>query len=140
MRAVNVVLHPFLFAGITVPEFLHWYFFERPSRIVRSYLAYLRALSDIFAFAFLIRTLLSPWKQITAVYPVKGMNLTAIGESLTLNCLSRTIGMLFRLSAICMGMAVIAILTVFYGAYTLAWLVFPLFFWVALAHISSALF
>lgn len=138
MGPLDILRHPLLLAGVTIPEFLRWYFFVEPTRIMRTYVAYLRALCDIFSFLFLLRTLLSPWKQIRDSYPIKGLNFTAISEAFVLNCLSRGIGLLFRLVTIVIGTAFVLLTTVLFAFYYMAWLTFPILFWLAVTHLISS--
>lgn len=139
MGPLDILRHPLLLAGITIPEFLRWYFFVEPTRIMRSYVSYLRAFSDIFSFLFLVRTLFSPWKQIRDTYPIKGLNITAISEAFVLNCLSRGIGLLFRVVTIVIGVTVVLVITVAFALYYMAWLTFPVLFWLATTHLISVL-
>jgi len=139
MTPLSVLRHPFLFTGITVPEFLHWYFLEQPAKIMRTYIGYLKAFTDIFAFLFLLKTLLAPWKQIRDVYPTKGFNIQQIAEAFILNCLSRSVGCTIRIIAIVIGFCSVALLTLLFGAYYMLWLLFPVLFWVGIAHLISVL-
>lgn len=140
MTPLSVLRHPFLFTGITVPEFLRWYFIGQPVKIMRAYVAYLKAFKDIFGFFFLIKTLFSPWKQITDVYPVNGFNFQKVAETFILNCLSRSVGCVIRLVAIAVGAASIVILTTVFGLYYMTWILFPVLFWIGVGHLLSVLF
>lgn len=139
MRVVDLIKHPLIFTGITVPEFLRWYFWAQPANILRSYFAYLRAFVEIFSFVFLVRTLFSPWRQITDPYPKRGVNLGAISQTFTLNVVSRTIGFLFRSITLIFGLIVVVALTVLFAAFYVSWLAFPILFWVCISYIFSAL-
>jgi hypothetical protein len=140
MGPLDLIRHPLIFTGITVPEFLRWYFWEMPSKIMRTFFDYLRAFIEIFSFIFLVRTLFSPWRQIKDKYPERGINIAAISEAFTLNMVSRTIGFLFRIVTLFIGIAFIITLTVAFAAFYLAWLVFPLLFWVCISYLFTALF
>jgi len=139
MGPLDLIRHPLIFTGITVPEFLRWYFWEQPSTIMRRFFDYLRAFIEIFSFIFLVRTLFSPWRQIKDKYPDRGINIAAISEAFTLNMVSRTIGFLFRIVTLFIGIAFIITLTVVFAAFYLAWLVFPLLFWVCISYLFTAL-
>ncbi|MBT5236986.1 hypothetical protein HOL63_01285 [Candidatus Peregrinibacteria bacterium] len=139
MGPLDLIRHPLIFTGITVPEFLRWYFWEQPSAIMRRFFDYLRAFIEIFSFIFLVRTLFSPWRQIKDKYPDRGINIAAISEAFTLNMVSRTIGFLFRIVTLFIGIAFIITLTVVFAAFYLAWLVFPLLFWVCISYLFTAL-
>ena len=139
MTPLSALRHPFLFTGITVPEFLRWYFFDQPSKIMRTYVAYLKAFTEIFAFLFLLKTLLSPWKQIRDAYPANGFNLQKVTEAFILNCLSRSIGCIIRLIAIVFGLCIVLVLTIVFASYYMTWLLFPVLFWIGALHLVSVL-
>ena len=138
MGIFSFLRHPLLMAGITIPEFLRWYFMEEPVRIVRRYLDYMIALSQIFAFGFLLKTLFAPWRQISDAYESRGFNLTRFAEALTLNIVSRTIGFLFRVISIACGLFVLSIFTLLFAMYYLSWLLFPILFWMGISYVFSA--
>lgn len=134
MGLLNLLRHPLLLTGVTVPEFIQWYFFVQPQKILRGYFAYFRAFLEIFSFVFLLRTLLAPWKQIVASNEHKGFNLSMFAQNLTLNIVSRTIGFLFRICTIVIGLASLVVLTYLFAAFLIVWLTFPLLFWVGLTY------
>ena len=137
MGPADLVRHPLLFLGVTLPEFIRWYFWDQPSRILRIYFRYLRAFVEIFSFRFLVRTLVAPWKQIADPYPAKGFNLNQIAQTLTLNAMSRTIGFLFRVVTLFIGLSFVVALTFCFGMFYMAWLMFPVAFWVGLVYVFS---
>lgn len=138
MGPFDLIRHPLLAAGITLPQFLRWYFVEQPMGILQKYLDYLRAFFEIFAFVFLLRTLISPWRQITEPYgPERGFNLQQFGQALTLNIVSRTIGCIFRSVTLCIGLVTVTMLSVGFGLFYLAWVGFPLLFWVGLSYVLT---
>ncbi len=140
MGPLDLIRHPLIFTGITIPEFLRWYFWEQPVKILKSYLEYLAAFVEIFSFIFLVRTLFSPWRQITDKYPKRGFNLTVISQTFTLNVVSRTIGFILRVFTLVMGIFAVMFLTIFFVAFYLSWLAFPILFWVCLSYVLTALF
>jgi hypothetical protein len=140
MGPLDLIRHPLIFTGITLPEFVRWYFWEQPSRILRVFFDYLRAFVEIFSFIFLARTLFAPWRQITDPYRKRGFNLTEFSQTLTLNVVSRVIGFLFRSVTLFFGLIAVVVLTVGFAAFYMAWLSFPIVFWVGLTYIVSAAF
>lgn len=140
MGPLNLIRHPLIFSGITVPEFIRWYFWLQPRAILRAYFEYLRALVEIFSFLFLIRTLFSPWKQIADPYPERGFSFSRFSQTLTLNLVSRTIGFIFRMTTLAFGLCAVTALTVCFGLFYLLWLSFPLVFWIALGYVFSPIF
>ena len=140
MGPLDLIRHPLIFTGITLPEFIRWYFWEQPSRILRVYFEYLRAFVEIFSFIFLVRTLIAPWRQIADPYQKRGFNLGQFSQTLTLNVVSRIIGLIFRSVTLIFGLAATVALTVFFAAFYMAWLSFPIVFWVGLTYVFSAAF
>lgn len=140
MGPLDLIRHPLIFTGITVPEFIRWYFWDQPMKIMRSFFDYLRAFIEIFSFIFLVRTLFSPWRQITDRYPKRGFNLTEISQTFTLNVVSRTIGFIFRSVTLLLGLIFIILLTVVFAAFYLSWLAFPIVFWICISYLFTALF
>lgn len=139
MGPLDLIRHPLIFTGITIPEFIRWYYWVQPSKILKQFFEYLRAFIEIFSFIFLVRTLFSPWRQITDKYPKRGLNINAIAEAFTLNMVSRTIGFLFRIVTLFMGIFFVITLLVVFAAFYVAWLVFPLLFWVCISYLFTAL-
>lgn len=105
--------------------FLRWYFTQRPSEILHAYRAYAAAFMETFSFVFLLKTLLSPWKNIKDAYPSKGFNVGAIFETLTLNLTARVIGSVVRIIAIVVGIAMQLLLMIGFVAYAILWIIFP---------------
>jgi len=139
MGPIDLIRHPLIFTGITIPEFIRWYYWVQPSKILKKFFDYLRAFIEIFSFVFLIRTLFSPWRQIKDRYPKNGLNISAIAEAFTLNMISRTIGFLFRIITVFMGIVLVLVLLVAFATFYMLWLVFPLLFWVCLSYLFTAL-
>ncbi len=100
-----------------------WFFVDRPSRIVRGSLRYAFAMLESFSVLFLLKTLLSPWKNI--VEEGKRRSLQQMFEAWSLNVLSRGVGAVVRLTAIFAACA-FAILSIVFGlAFLCAWFVLP---------------
>jgi hypothetical protein len=108
-----------------LPVFLRWHFASRPLFIVKSYGAYASALAGVFSFAYLLRTLFSPWKAIADAYPSKGFNLAEIGSVFALNMTARGVGAVIRLGTIVVGIIAQAACAVCFAAYLAAWIAFP---------------
>jgi len=140
MGPLDLIKHPLLFTGITVPEFLRWYFWEQPIHIIRTYRVYFRAFMEIFSFGFLMRTLFSPWKQIRNTTPIRGFNISAMSQALTLSVLSRTIGFFLRSVTVIFGLGFMVILSCGFLAFFFVWIAFPILFWICVSYIISALF
>ncbi len=128
MQPLDLIRHPIVFFSITFQDFVHWYLLEKPVRILKAYWAYAKACNEVFSFGFLLRTLFSPWKQITENYPNKGFDLGRIGQAFTLNIITRIIGCIFRLSAFLIGVFIQLLLLAGFLSFFLAWLLFPVLF------------
>lgn len=109
-----------------LPTFLRWHFAKRPKQIVAAYFAYVGALSGMFSFAYLLRTLFSPWKAIADAYPSKGFNLAEIGSVFALNMTARGVGAVIRLGTIAFGIVVQTACLALFVAYLVAWMTFPI--------------
>ncbi len=126
-------------ARSVIEIFFPWYFVEAPLGIVKSYGRYAKAFLEIFSFPFLLRTLFSPWKNLTDAYPKNLLNTEAFFEALTLNCLSRVIGCIFRLVMMAMGIVVQVLCLLLFVASLLLWITFPLLFLFGLAFLTYRL-
>jgi hypothetical protein len=105
--------------------FLPWYVWQRPREIIRDYFSYVGAMMEVFSFAFLLKTLLSPWKAIQDSAPQKGFNLERWMESMALNMTTRMIGMIIRLLTILTGIVVQVALLIGFATYLAFWFAFP---------------
>lgn len=110
--------HAFIFAK--------WYFFEKPIEIVQAYSQYASALFDIVPFGYLLRTLLSPWKNIVDRTPRRGLNISLIFEAFCLSLLARGVGLTVRIITIAAGIVLHILLLGFSVIYLMAWLFWPL--------------
>ena len=140
MGPLDLVRHPLIFTGITVPEFVRWYVFDQPSKILKAYFAYLRAFVEIFSFSFLVRTLFSPWRQIVEEKTERGFNLQKWAMRVSFNMVSRTIGFLFHVITLFMGIVFVTSLTVCFATFYMLWLSFPVLFWIGISFIASSAF
>jgi hypothetical protein len=105
---------------------LPWYFMRKPLGIMRSGVEHCQALREIFSFGFMLRTLFSPWKGIADPYPKNGFDLNAMAQAFALNCMTRIIGFLFRITAIALGVVAELICAALFACYLLLWLAFPI--------------
>lgn len=119
--------------------FLRWYFLEVPKQIVRGYIAYARAFAEIFPFLFLLRTLLSPWKNIVDRRPMHGIDLKKIAEKLSLGLLARLTGATVRILTILIGL-IVEFLVLFAAVLIFTfWIIFPMLLVSALFAILGTL-
>ncbi len=112
-----------LFFGI-----LQWYFIEMPIAIIKNTGKYLHSFAYVFSFLFLLKTLISPWKNQLYVYPSKGLDFQKILEVFVSNSVSRLVGLTMRLCVLGTGVLV-ELLTIIVGLSTwLIWLGAPIVF------------
>lgn len=124
----------------TLWGFVSWYVIERPVRIFERYWDYATAFAEVFAFGFLLRTLLAPWKNITDTKKKPGFDLGEWGERLVLNIISRVIGMIVRIFALVFGglmeLALLAGLIVF----IVVWFIYPALIVIAVTFLTRSFF
>jgi len=82
----------------------------------------------MFSIIYLIKTFVAPWKSIQDAYPSKGLNVSAILETWTLNMTARVIGMVVRTCAMIAGLLLQLILIFCFTVYVILWVIFPLLF------------
>jgi hypothetical protein len=108
--------------------FIKWYTIEIPLKIVDQLYKYIIALTKIYSFVFLLKTLFSPWKNQVYAYPQKGFDLSLIFQVWTYNMIARIVGAIIRLATIFIGVFII-ILTIFFGiSILILWLLYPVLF------------
>ena len=112
--------------GELLTAFMRWYFKERPLEVLRGYFSYADAFNELFSFAFLLKTLVSPWKNIRDEYPTKGLNIEAMMQTFFLNLTARGIGLVIRIIAMLTGIVVQATLLVSFALYVVLWMTFPI--------------
>lgn len=124
-----------MLAQFMVTDFAPWYAFEKPRAIVNDYFAYCKALTRVIGFAFLIKTLLQPWKNIVDEYPSNHLDFNGIIMAFTTNLTSRIIGCIVRLMFIVAGIAFEVALFTTFVAYLLLWITFPLTALLCIRHV-----
>lgn len=139
MYILTLASRPVLLADLFLRSFLPWYYMDKPQAIVRNYVRYFVVLAEIFSIPFLVRTLLSPWKNILAEYPAEGIQIVPILEAFSLNTVTRLIGATIRLATIIIGIAVQLLCFGLFAGYLLAWYAFPAIIIFALYSILIAM-
>lgn len=105
---------------------LLWYGWTRPYGILRGGFRYAAALLESFSVIFLLKTLVSPWKNI--LDDSKPRTIQAIMEGWCLNLLSRGVGCVVRIVSVVAAFAFAAIAVVVGLVLTAAWYVGPFTF------------
>lgn len=118
-------------------RFVPWYVATVPHRIVRDGVANLRALHESFSIVFLLRTLVQPWKHITDPYPSKGINVTEILATLSMNLVSRGVGAVIRLITIVISLAIECAAIVAVLSFLAFWIALPV---LAIAGVIALFF
>jgi hypothetical protein len=108
--------------------FLIWYVKEIPRYIIENTIAYIRAISIIFSFSFLIKTLFFPWKNQLYAYPDKGFDIKHIFDIWIANSISRMVGCIIRLMTLIMGVILIIMVGFIGMGLLLMWIVLPIVF------------
>ncbi|MFA5799325.1 MAG: hypothetical protein WC840_00005 [Candidatus Peribacteraceae bacterium] len=106
--------------------FVKWYLIEMPLRIIQGYALYACALLDIVPFGFLLKTLLSPWKNILDRTPRRGLNPQLLFEAFCFSLLARGVGCVVRIITIAFGLVLHALLLGLTVLYLVLWIAFPL--------------
>ncbi|MDD3896624.1 MAG: hypothetical protein PHU04_02125 [Candidatus Peribacteraceae bacterium] len=126
MRLLLLRIAPLRLLRIFLRRFLPWYFMAQPVRILRAYVAYAAAFSEIFSIFFLLKTLVSPWKSIAETYPKNMLLLGRVMQVFTLNCTARAVGAVVRTGTIFLGILVQIVLVACFAAAFLFWITFPI--------------
>ncbi len=119
--------------------FIRWYYLEAPVSVVRGYLAYAAAIAEIVPFAFLLRTLLLPWKNIADRTRMRGIDLGRIMEKLSLGLLACGVGFVVRLLTILMGLFLQILLLSLVTIYVAVWLAFPVLLVIGIGFIIQSI-
>jgi hypothetical protein len=108
--------------------FVKWYWVEMPYRIIRKTMQYIMVLSNIFSFAFLIKTFFAPWKNQLYTYPSKGFDLKHIFEVWTSNTISRVVGAFVRGFTILFGIIIVIGMGALGCIGLIIWILYPVLF------------
>ncbi len=125
---------------IALGVFLPWYFLEMPMAIINAYGAYARAFWEIFSIPFLLRTLLSPWKNVVDPYPKNKFDLNAIFQALVMNLISRMVGCVVRLVMIALGVVVHVCCLVLFTAWLTLWVTYPAILMLGSVYLLRTIF
>lgn len=113
--------------------------FSAPKKIVLRYWAYATTLWSMFSFVFLLKTLFSPWKNITEAYPSNKLDLVRIMQALTMNMTARGVGFVIRLMTIVMGIFIELAVLAYYVVYLALWITFPIIFVYSIQYLALSL-
>ena len=128
-------------ARLIVTAFIPWYFLDRPMKILDSFIGHFKAFVEICGFVFLLKTLIRPWKGIIEEYPKMGAaDMHKILHVLSMNFISRVIGVVIRTCSIIIGLAILLVVTLAFSIYFLVWITFPFLFVFGVYSLSTALF
>ncbi|MBI1934736.1 hypothetical protein HYS30_03665 [Candidatus Peregrinibacteria bacterium] len=121
----SLVFHPLLLLRV-LGMFILWYLWEVPMGILRTYVAYARALGEIFSLRFLLGTLFSLWKGIADEYSSsQGIHIDKMLGTFCLNTFSRVIGALIRTCTMLIGVGAQLLCLAFFIVMLLAWIAYP---------------
>ena len=105
--------------------FLQWWYVRGWLNLINKMMSMLRSLADSFSISLLIKTLFSPYKQISA-YGSGEISFQAQISDFFDKLLSRVIGMILRLIIIFIGIIVIVLDVVMSSLASLLWPLLPI--------------
>lgn len=108
-------------------QYVAWFYVDRPKTIITAWRNYLVFNLNYFSIPVLIKTLFSPWRRITSKKPTI-FNFSKFFESLTLNIISRTIGVIVRIFLIAIGIIIEIGIMVGGLIVLILWLISPIIF------------
>lgn len=117
-------------------RFFAWYIRE-PLQILKKAWAYSKAFNAVLSMLFLLRTLLSPWKNI--VDEGRGPPLARFMEVVAMALVSRGVGFVIRTGAIILSLALQLGLLAFTVCYLALWILYPVVLLFVIAHVIFAL-
>jgi len=121
----TLLKRPAFLMQVIATDFFPWVLFEEPKNIVRAYVEYARAFSEILSIPFLLKTLVSPWKGIAEEMP-SAFQWDKFLQAFFLNLVTRMIGMVIRLLAIILSFVMQILLFVLFLMFFVGWFIFPL--------------
>lgn len=128
----SLLKRPKFLAQIAVTDFLPWVLWEEPRNILRAYREYAKAVSEILSIAYLLRTLMSPWKGIAEDMP-SVVQWDKFLQAFFINLVTRMIGAVIRLVTIVVALVLQVLLLALFLVLFVGWFVFPL---IALAVLA----
>jgi len=84
---------------IIILDYFYWQYVEMPKRILHAWKNMLWFGFNYFSISYCIKTIFSPWKKTTWIYP-KGLDIGKYFEIFTSNLISRILGFLMKLFTI----------------------------------------
>lgn len=114
-------------------QFIFWYFFEVPKKILEAWRNLLKFNLEYFSILLLFKTFFSHWRRYKWAYP-RGFSPAKYFEVFLSNLISRVLGMIMRTILISIGVLG-EILIFFMGTIVLlGWFVLPVLLWQGLRH------
>ena len=120
-------------------QYLSWHFFDVPKEIIKAWKNFLSFGLNYFSIPLLLKTLFSPWRKYTWVYP-RGFDLGKYLEVVCSNLISRVLGLILRIFLIIIGLLVEIFIILFGFLVFLGWLILPLFLILMFYHGFRILF
>lgn len=110
-------------------EFIVWHYLVGWRWYWKKYWFNINKLAHFFSFGILVKTLLSPWKRMTAIGDEVGFNLTKFFENLSFDLISITIGAIVRFGLVIVFFILIVVYSGWSAIWFLVWWVIPIFGW-----------
>jgi len=120
-------------------QWLVWQFFEMPRNILKGWRNFLKFYLNYFSIPLLIKTLFSPWRQYRWSYG-RGLDIGRYLGAFFSNLIFRTLGAIFRLFLILIGIFVESLIIIGGAIVFVGWFVLPvLILWGLLFGIQIVL-
>ncbi len=102
-----------------------WHYFKAPPRIFFLTVHFVRTTLHFFSVLTMIKTLLSPWRQLSAERSKK-IDFTDIMSSIVVNTIMRIFGALIKLTMIVLALIITALMFVGGLLFLVYWLLMPM--------------
>jgi len=112
-------------------QFVFWYFFEVPKKILKAWKNFLSFNLEFFSLSLLFKTFFAPWRKYIWTYP-KSFDLTKYLEVFFSNLISRALGMIIRAALIFIGVLTQILIFLIGMIVLFGWLILPGLLWMGL--------
>jgi len=109
-------------------QFLVWYFWDVPKKILLIWKNFLKFNLEYFSIFLLLKTFFAPWRDYRWDYG-RGFDLARYAETLFSNLITRIIGAIVRSFLIAIGLAVEIFIILIGGVIFISWFLLPMLLW-----------
>lgn len=111
--------------AIILPTYLFWHYTKAPSRIISLTVDLVRFNLHLFSISIMLKTLFSPWRKISEDYKMKGLDITELLTSFTVNTIMRIMGAIFRSIVIILSLVFATVIILGGFLFFIYWLLLP---------------